>query len=203
MTEKISLETAKKKIAEGAVLIMPTDTAFGVACDVNNPEAVERIFRIKQREADKAFPIHIGEVNMLSRWIEKIPEKAQKLINNFWPGDLTIVFETYRFVQYVTKLTDNIETVAIRFPDHQSPIELSKFLGNAIVGTSANFHEKKEAYKPEDLDPDFVKLTDGIIGGECGGKPASTVVGFVGDKFEVYREGRITTEMIENVLDRK
>lgn len=198
MAEKILLETAKKKIAEGEVLIMPTDTAYGVTCDVNNPEAVERIFRIKQRETEKSFPIHIGEINMLSQWTERISSNAQKLINKFWPGDLNIIFETYRFVQYVTKMTDNIETVAIRLPDHQVPIELSKFLGNAIIGTSANFREKKEAYKFEELDPEFIKLTDGIIEGECGGKPASAVVGFVGDKFEIYREGRITKEMIEN-----
>lgn len=196
----ITLKKAKQIIADGGVLIMPTDTAYGVTCDVNNPDAVKRISNIKGRESEKSFTIHIGELNMLDEWVEKIPDDARRLMNKFWPGDLNIVFISYRFVPYITKETNNGNTVAIRMPDHEVPLELSKDLRNAIIGTSANFSGKEAVYKVEDLDPEFVKLTDGVVEGECGGKKASAVVGFENGELKVYREGEITAQDINNAL---
>jgi len=200
MSNLIHIEKAKKIIDDGGVLIMPTDTAFGVTCDVDNSDAVKRIFEIKGRELDKSFTIHIGELNMIDEWVERIPYNARKLINRFWPGDLNIVFETYRWVPYITKKAGDRNTVAIRLPNHSVPIELSKHLGNAIIGTSANFSGKPAAYSYEKLDPEFVNMTDGIIEGECGKIMTSTVVGFENDEMDVYREGRITRKMIEKLL---
>lgn len=201
MGNRVSIEDAKKIIADGGVLIMPTDTAYGITCDANNSGAVERIFEIKGREADKSFTIHIGELNMVTQWVENLSDIARQLIAEFWSGDLNIVFNTYRWVDYITRKTGDINTVAIRMPDHNVPIELSKYLGNAIVGTSANFSGGQTAFKFEELNSEFIRLADGIIEGECGCKPASTVVGFdENGEVKVFREGAITKEMIEKVL---
>lgn len=198
--ELISISKAKKIISDGGVLIMPTDTAYGITCDVNNEAAVERVFEIKGRESDKSFTIHIGELNMIIEWVEKLSDSARKLVNEFWPGDLNLVFETYRWVEYITRRVGDKNTVAIRMPNHNVPLELSKHLGNAIIGTSANFSGGPTAYKFEELDTEFIKLTDGVIEGKCGERPASSVVGLTNDGIQVFREGAITKVMIDKIL---
>lgn len=196
----VTLEEAKEIISGGGVLVMPTDTAYGITCDVNNTEAVERIFNIKGREADKTFTIHIARLGMIDEWVENIPEDIGKLMNAFWPGDLNLVLQTYRFQKYITRQGENGNTVALRIPDHEVPQALSEHLGNAVIGTSANFSGKPTAYSLDELDPEFVAQTDGLIEGECGGVKESAVIGYNEKGLQIFREGRLTKDVLDKVL---
>ena len=134
--EPTDLESAVRHLKDGGVVAVPTDTLYGLAADVFNTVAIDRIFDIKSRPEDLALPVLVSAWEQVERVAKNIPPQARILAERFWPGALTLVVEKAQGLP--DRLTAGGPTVAVRMPDHPAPIQLINGLGGPITGTSAN-----------------------------------------------------------------
>lgn len=187
----IHIDKAVSVLQKGGIIIFPTDTAFGIGCAVDNVDAVERLFHLRNRPHTQATPVLIDSIQMAREYYQSVPEKVQEeLMQKFWPGALTIVLnaQTEKIPELVRGGTD---TIGLRIPNHPVTLEIIKKLGKPILGPSANFHGDKTPYTFEDLNPELVKLVDLIIDGECTTKEASTVIDCTVIPWKILRQGAI------------
>ena len=186
-------------IKDGAVVAVPTDTIYGIACDVFNPKAIDRIYEIKGRERTKAIPVLIGEFSQSEIISQKISSTAQKLTSHFWPGALTLVVEKN---QNLPEELSIYPTVGIRIPDHNWLREILIATG-PLATTSANLSGEKSPATAEEVMNQLAGRIELIIdGGRCkGGKP-STVVDTTSELIKILRQGGISKEAILHTLEK-
>lgn len=168
-----NLQTAIEKIQAGEVVGFPTETVYGLGADVFNASAVEKIYEIKKRPTDKPMSIHIADVEQLQDLVAEISAEAQALIEQHWPGPVTLVFKKSQKVpNWVSR---GLDTVGIRLPDHDLCRAFIRKTGTVIVGTSANISGADpciDAQTTQKLFPELYILD----GGECREKRASRVL---------------------------
>ncbi len=185
------LTQAIKIIKEGGIVIFPTDTAYGIGCRIDKPDSVERLFNIRKRPESQATPVLADSFSMAQNyWYSPLPDKIRKLVQKYWPGALTIIFDCKR-EKVPALVRGNGKTLGIRMPDHIIPLELIKSAGVPVLGPSANFHGQKTPYKYEDLDPELIKLVDYVVKGECQTGHVSTVVDCSVTRWKIIRQGAI------------
>ena len=112
---KTAFQEALDVVRSGGVVAVPTDTVYGIACSVNDPEAIQSLYEIKIRESIKAIPVLIADLDQVDQVANKLNEQAMKLAKSFWPGALTIIVEKNGALP--SNLTIH-PTVGIRMPDH-------------------------------------------------------------------------------------
>lgn len=185
-------------LASGGVVVIPTDTVYGVACGAFNAHAVARIYELKGRSYDKPLPILIPSADQVSLVAADIPTEAFRLMGEFWPGALTLVFKT---APLASVAAHGRPTIAIRVPDHGIVRTLLDNAGVPIAATSANRSgEPAIATGAEAIDL-FKGQVDVIIdGGPCEIGRASTVVDASRYPFMVLRDGAIPKKDLERCL---
>jgi L-threonylcarbamoyladenylate synthase len=187
-----TIRRAAEVLRAGGLVAYPTDTVYGLAAAPSNDEAVERLFAAKRRRPDQSTPLLIASPHDLAAVAIDVPEMAQRLMRDFWPGGLTIVLK--KAPSFHSRALVG-ETVGVRVPDHDVPRRLVQLLGTPITGTSANV-----AGGPEPLTADDVReqLGDGVDlivdGGRCPGGTPSTVVDCTTEPPRIVREGAIGRE---------
>ena len=170
----------------GGVVIYPTDTVYGFGCEFAQKGAIERIRRLKGRDAKKPMSFVCADLTNISRY-SRVSNFSYRLLKRFLPGPYTFVLpatkETPRLVQSKRK------TVGIRIPDHPLPLALVSALGSPIISTSANRSDEEAITDPELLDSEFGHAVDLIV--DCGLLPLqpSTVISLLNDEVEILREG--------------
>jgi L-threonylcarbamoyladenylate synthase len=184
-------EEAVAALRRGEVIVLPTDTVYGVAVAAGVEGATAELFRIKARPETVALPVLVADVTQ-ARSIAQVGAVEAALMDRFWPGGLTIVLP--RRSDFVADLggTD-ATTVGVRVPAHPIPIALARAVG-PLVTTSANRHGRPT---PKTAGAVATELGHGIAvvidGGPCRGAP-STVVRVVGDDVEVLRQGAVDVD---------
>ena len=193
--EKINLERAVGVLKNGGVVAIPTDTLYGLAADVFNPAAVDRIFAIKGRPEGLALPVLLSGWEQVQRVAENLPSQAKDLADRFWPGALTLV--VHKALGLPDRLTAGGPTVAVRMPDHPAPIELIDGLGGPITGTSANISGSADRLNLAELTAELEGRVDYIVteGPEPKGT-ASTVIDITSGQPKLLREGAIPFEQV-------
>jgi L-threonylcarbamoyladenylate synthase len=181
----------------GGLVAFPTDTVYGLGALAFNGEAVESIYKAKDRPVEKAIPILIGAIDDLQKVVSEVPEMARKLAARFWPGPLTLVIPKSPEIPEIVSSTD---TIAVRIPDHHVALDLLRKTGPMAV-TSANISSQPS---PSTADEAFAQLggrIDLIIDGGItpGGLP-STLVDCTGDKPVILREGPITLKELLSAI---
>jgi len=129
------MRQARQAIARGDVIVMPTDTVYGVAADAFTPAAVQKLLETKGRGRTQPPPVLVGSVDALHALVESVPEEVTQLVERFWPGALTIVLPAQPSLTW--DLGDTQGTVAVRQPDHPLALELLAETGPLAV-SSAN-----------------------------------------------------------------
>ena len=172
------LKKAAQILMRGGVVIFPTDTVYGIGARFDMVHAVARIKNIKKSYQD--FPILISNMNQ-AHHLAMFDSQAQHLANLYWPGALTIILPS----------KTKHERIALRIPDSDLVREIINQIGIPIIGTSANFHGQKSPVSFKDLDPNFVKLADYTIKGDCKLKVESTVVDAATVPFKIIRHGAV------------
>lgn len=187
---QLDINQAIRIIRDGGVIIYPTDTAFGIGCRIDDPLAVTRLFKIRERSLTKATPILVNSKKMALKYFLNPPTVVFKLMDRFWPGALTIVSscKTYLILDLIR---GGGATVGLRMPDHQIPLKIIDKLNVPIIGTSANFSGQSTPYSFESLDDNIIKLCDGVLNGVCNIKRVSTVVDCTSGKFKIIRQGAV------------
>jgi tRNA threonylcarbamoyl adenosine modification protein (Sua5/YciO/YrdC/YwlC family) len=175
----------------GGVIIYPTDTVYGLGCDITKIRAVDRVAQIRGIKREKAnFSFICGSLSHLSEFSKPIPNTVYRLMRRALPGPYTFILNASSNVPHFFQ--SKKKTVGIRVPDHRVPVEIVERLGNPIMTTSLHHEDQIVDYltDPEEIHEKFGKAVDIVIdSGPCGNVP-STVIDCTGDMPVVVREGK-------------
>ena len=177
-------------LRKGGVVIYPTDTVYGLGCDITNTRALERIARIKGVKLEKAnWSFICADLSNLSDYVRQIDTAVFKILKRALPGPYTFILPGNNSLPKVFKKK---KTVGIRVPDNAIAQTLVRELGNPIVSTSIYDEDELLEYTtdPELIFEKWENLVDVVIDGGYGGNIASTVIDLSQDEFEVVREGK-------------
>ena len=185
-------------LKRGGIVAFPTDTVYGLGACANLPQAVERVYQVKERPRNMALPLLLARILQISEVAEPVPPIAWLLAHNFLPGALTLVLHKSNSVPDI--ITGGGITVAVRIPAHPIPVALADGLGMPIVGTSANLSGKPSVLTADKVYSQFGDKVDLVIdGGRCPGGRESTIVDVTGETPVVLREGAISREELRRV----
>ena len=187
-------------LKRGGIVAFPTDTVYGLGACANLYQAVERVYKAKQRPRSMALPLLLAHTSQISEVADSVPPIAWLLAYNFLPGALTIVLHKSDSVSDI--ITAGGLTVAVRIPDHPVSVALVDGLGMPIVGTSANLSGKPSALTAGEVYSQFGEKIDLVIdGGIRPGGRESTIVDVTGETPVVLREGAISREELKQVCE--
>lgn len=184
------LQQAIEKLNKGGVGIFPTDTVFGIGCRLDDDEALQRLFKIRNRPEEKAVLAVVDSVAMAEKYVTISEEVRLKLINKYWPGGLTIVLPCN------TEKVPSIArggglTLGVRQTNHPVLLELLKQVGVPIVAPSANFAGEPTPKTFAEVDRNLIELVDFAIDLPSGGSMASTVIDCAQIPWKILREGAV------------
>jgi len=188
--EQRKINRVVELLQKGGVIVYPTDTIYGLGCDLLNRRAVERVCKImdvKPQKLDLSFIC--SDLSDISKYVKRIDTPVFKILKKALPGPFTFIFESS---SQVPKILDvNKKTVGIRIPNHAIPLEIVKLLGNPLITSSIKDDDKIKEYTtdPEEIYEDFKHQVDLVIDGGAGGNVPSTVVDFTSEEIEIVRQG--------------
>ncbi|MFN7901244.1 MAG: L-threonylcarbamoyladenylate synthase [Holosporales bacterium] len=184
----------------GGLILMPTETVWGLAADARSPEAVGKIYALKGRPAYNPLIVHVADA-AAARGIAVFDDRAEHLAAALWPGPLTLVLPMRYEAGLAALVTAGLPTVAVRVPSHSGAAALCRAAGFPLAAPSANLSGQLSPTRASDIDPVFKKeallLDDGTpaaVGVE------STIVALDGDGWRVLRVGGIPMEKLEAIL---
>jgi L-threonylcarbamoyladenylate synthase len=190
---------AAAAVKRGGVIAFPTRCLYGLGADAFNPDAVERLIQIKQRPDDKPILVLIDTRNQLESLVTHIPPAADAIMDAFWPGRVTLVFEARNSLP--NQLTAQSGKIGVRLPGHPAAFYLVKQVQGPITGTSANISGQPGCHRAKDLDPTMAGQLDFILdAGTLRGGPGSTVVDVTVTPPQVLREGQVKAGDILGVV---
>ena len=190
------IKEAAEEIKRGNIVLFPTETVYGIGANALDEKAVNKIFEAKGRASDNPLIVHICDIDMLKNLVKNIGEVEEKLIKNFWPGPLTIIFNRKECIP--SNVTAGLETVGIRFPSNKIAQELIKLSNFPIAAPSANISGKPSGTKIEDIIDELDGKVNYILdSGMVDIGVESTVVRVINNKVHILRPGKITKEDIE------
>lgn len=193
------IQRAGTVIKQGGIIAFPTRCLYGLGADAFNAEAVDRVFKMKQRPSQKPILILIDRRIQLERLVSHVSKAASHIMDHFWPGGITLVFEADDTVPH--HLTAGTGKIGIRSPGHPVAAALVSSLGRPLTGTSANISGEPGCRRIDDLDPQLIQQLDAIIdAGPLKGGTGSTVVDVTGDIPRILREGEISEKEILNLI---
>ena len=194
-----AIEDIQSVLNSGGVIAFPTDTFYGLGADPFNPDAISKIFKIKQRPADKPLLILIHSRNQLEELTQEITDNARKLMEHFWPGPLTLIFKAAPGLP--DALTAGTGTIGIRLPGHPFTCRLLETLGRPLTAPSANISGAEELRTAQQVESALGEKLDLIIDGgpTPGGRP-STVLDTTTNPPALLREGALSRSDLESVL---
>lgn len=187
--EPRKIEQVVACLRNGGVVIYPTDTVYGMGCDIHNTRAVERIAQIKGIKPQKNdFSFICYDLSHIADYA-KVSNATFKLMKKALPGPFTFILDVSNRVPKI--LHTNKKTVGIRIPDHEIPRMIVKELGNPIITTSIKEKDDVVEYPtdPEEIFERFRHQVDIVVDGGFGGLDPSTIVDATDDDFEVIRQG--------------
>lgn len=190
------IDVAVESVLNGGVIVFPTDTVYGVGCDPYNKEAVNKIYKIKNRKHGKSFPILGYSKDELAK-IVVFDQKSAKIADRFWPGQVTLVLRlTDARIKETIRVKDK---VAVRVPDNeciQKILKKCKFL----VGTSANISGSGSLLDANSCQDSITGYDVLVDGGTIKGHGESTIVEVAYSKIIFHRIGAISKEEIMNIF---
>ncbi|GAB3102650.1 L-threonylcarbamoyladenylate synthase [Isoptericola nanjingensis] len=192
-----AIDEAVNTVSRGGLLVLPTDTVYGIGADAFDAEAVAALLAAKGRGRQMPPPVLIPDVRTLDGLATEVPDDARKLAEAFWPGGLTIILQAQPSLQW--DLGETHGTVALRMPDHPAALALLRRTGPLAV-SSANATGNPAALEVADAQ---AQLGDAVTvyldGGDAPGGVASTIVDATGEQLRVVRQGAITLEALNDV----
>jgi len=186
----LSIDQAVASIKRGGIVAFPTETYYGLAVDPESPAAVNSLFRIKKRQTNKPLLLLIENREQLQWVTEQVPPEFLPLMDKYWPGPLTLVFQAKH--EICQQLTGNTGTIGVRISSHPIASELVKRVGKPITATSANISGHPPACTAKEVRNMFGNSLSHIIdGGQTAAGLCSTVLGCHAGKYILLRQGQI------------
>jgi len=180
---------------EGDIIAYPTETFYGLGADIRNERALEKLYAIKGRGFDKPISIIIGSREDLKRFAKEITPAAEALMDRFWPGGVTLLFQATHGLS--ERLTARTGKIGIRLSSNPVATLLAQNLSGAITATSANRSGDGECVSVEEVIAGMGETVDAVIdGGRTAGGAGSTIVDTTVDPPAVIREGIVPSSEI-------
>lgn len=190
---------AAKILSKGGLISFPTETVFGFGVVYDDEKAYERLLKVKRRPTEQPFTLMCADRTDIDEFAY-VDERARKLINAFFPGQFTIILKAKENLpKWVSSKEGN---VGIRVPDYQVIQNLIRAVGKPLLVPSANRHGEPPLLNSDDVYRVFKEEVDAVIEGESISNIPSTIV-IVGEDVKIIREGYITKEDIQKVLEAK
>lgn len=187
-------------LRSGGIVAFPTETVYGLGAVATDDQAVRKIFEAKGRPSDNPLIVHIGRKTDVAQYVEKVPETADRLMDEFWPGPLTLVMEKRPGIIADT-VTAGMHTVAIRMPDHPVALRLLNELQLPVAAPSANRSGKPSPTEAEHVYHDlFGRIPLILDGGATGIGVESTVLDVTVNPPVILRPGGISKEQLEALI---
>lgn len=180
-------------LKDGKLVIMPTDTIYGIIGDATNEDVINKVYEVKERPHDKPLLILVSNFTMLHELVTEIPKETEKMIKKFWPGPLTILFKKSSKVS--DSLTANSSLVAIRMPNDKRLLNIMNHLNRPLISTSANISSHNAITNPNQLEEKMKEKIDLIVDEGTVNNEASTLITIVNGKIEILREGSLTEKI--------
>lgn len=192
------LKIPAKIIKEGGIVIFPTETVYGIGTNGLDKEAIKRLYEIKQRPLNKPISLLVSNIEMVNQVAKNISKLEYKIMQNFFPGPLTIILEKKDIVPDI--LTANTNTVGIRMPSGEIARKLIEYAGIPIATPSANISGKPSGTNIKDIQKDFERKVDYFIdNGESKLGIPSTIIRVINDEVHILRQGSISMEQINAI----
>lgn len=173
-------------LKKGGIIAYPTDTYYGIGCDIMNKRAIEKVYQLKQRDRKKPFSFICSDLKNIS-YYAKVSNYAYKTMKRLLPGPYTFVLEGSKMVPKI--MLTKRKSAGIRVPDSNICIEIVKGLGNAIISTTATLSDKKPVNDPSLIHDHYIHQIDAVIDGGPVPCQPSSVIRMIDDVPEVIRKG--------------
>ena len=189
--DESDLNKIKEILDNDGVIIFPTDTVYGIACNCFSEKAIKKVFDIKKRPENKPINVLSNNLDKIKLVSKNISEKEEFLINKYMPGALTIILDKNEKVSDI--LTAGLDTIGVRIPKNNISLRILENVSYPLATTSANISGDSAGIKISDFLKEFDGVVDAIIdGGETDLKVASTIVRVESDnKLKIIREGTL------------
>ncbi len=196
--DRAIIEIAARIVKSGGLVAFPTLTLYGIAADAFNRGAVDRVFMLKKRSFGNPLSVLIGSRTDLKRLVKKIPPAADALMDRFWPGRLTLVFNAAAHIP--DNLTAGTGKIGIRLPGHPVAAALATAAETPVTATSANLSGDPGCSSVADFPDEMIAALDAILdAGRLKGGIGSSIVDVTTDPPTILREGEIPTGALLSV----
>ncbi|MCB0907226.1 MAG: threonylcarbamoyl-AMP synthase [Nocardioidaceae bacterium] len=193
-----AVEAVAGAISKGRLVVLPTDTVYGVGADAFDPEAVARLLEAKGRGRNMPPPVLIGDAGTVDALVTGLPDYARTLIEHCWPGPLTLIGREQPSLRW--DLGDTRGTVAVRMPDHEVALEILRRTGPLAV-SSANSTGRPAATSAAAAEEMLGESVEVIVdAGDSPGETPSTILDVTMDRPRILREGVLTVATLDEIL---
>lgn len=193
-----TIRAAAACIRSGGVVVFPTRCLYGLGADALDPDAVERVFDIKQRPKDKPILVLVSQRSDVEHFARRISFEARRIMEHFWPGSVTLVFDAKPGVSSL--LTAGSGKIGIRLCAHPVAKALAEAAGGPITGTSANVSGRYACADISRLNPRIAAAVDLVLdAGPLEGGIGSTVVDVTGERPRILRDGAVPAARILSI----
>ena len=169
------------------LIIFPTDTVYGIACNSFSDKAIKKLYLAKNRSFDKPIGVLTDSMSKINLVVENISSAEKELIDKYFPGNLTIIFNKKKSVSDL--LTSGNSTIGVRIPNNEIALSILKSYPYPLATTSVNLAGKKDGTRVSDFISDFKDKVDIIIDGGITNEVPSTIVRVENDKLNIIRQG--------------
>lgn len=199
------IDLALRRIRNGGLVAIPTETVYGLAADAEQPDAVARVFAVKDRPTDHPLIIHLAGIDRIDGWVDHLPDRALLLAEACWPGPLTMLVT--RGSRVADSITGGRDTVGLRVPSHPVTQELLRRHGGGLAAPSANRYGRVSPTTAQHVFDDLAGHLDPrrdliLDGGPCRIGVESTIVDLTVEPPQVLRSGAISADDIERLTSR-
>lgn len=198
---KKEIEEAKEILLNGDILAIPTETVYGLACIYDSKESFDKLVEAKKRPPNAPFAMVFSSPMEANKYIKANP-KAQKVMNAFLPGELTVLAVGIESLPWHVTLGTGI--VGVRIPDDEYVCDLVKAVGKPLLLTSANIHSEPPAKDYKDVIKIFEGKFPAVVEGNCISQTPTTIVSVSDEKeIKLIRQGKLSFEEIKKVWEAK
>jgi L-threonylcarbamoyladenylate synthase len=192
------LDKASQLIKQDDLVVIPTETVYGLAASIYSEDAIKKIFKLKERPFFDPLIVHVSSIEMAHQLTTNWDKTCEVLAQNFWPGPLTIVIPKNDKISDL--ITSGLPDVGLRCPDNKLTLELIEKLNTPLAAPSANKFTKTSPTKASHVTDEFGDNVFILDDGPCSVGIESTVIGIKPEGIQIYRPGSITKTQIESVL---
>lgn len=196
------IDHAMMVLLEGGILGLPTDTVYGLAADATNEMAVDKLYNLKSKDSQKTLGVMIHHPDMLDGLVTEVPPALEKVIEECWPGALTIILPKQ---PSTLKNVTSFDRIGVRIPSDKLCLSIIEKVGRPIVVRNASANPNEPINSAEPMIEAFSGFIECILdGGDCASSAgASTVLTALGDQFEILREGGVSRKKLKDLLGSK